>query len=218
MGTFVSRLSLLAAFCLALFLALAYGSMAIPAVQNIDAAVDAALSPMRTKPLLTAFLWVTPLGAGATLLAVMLTATGFLWNESGRPFLRPLWIVYLGTEAMTWGTKFILDRERPVFLEVASAASPSFPSAHTAGAAAVYCFFTYILMHRATPDGSARVGILAVATLIIAAVALSRVALGVHFFSDVLGGLAVAGLWLCFGVATVRKASSILKTLAGTSP
>ena len=201
MGAFVRRLALFTAFCLALFLALVYGSMAVPAVQNIDAAVDAALSSMRTKPLLTAFLWVTTLGAGATLLAVMLTATGLLWNGSGRPLLRPLWIVYLGTEAMTWSTKFILGRERPVFLEVASAASSSFPSAHTAGAAAVYGFLAYILTHRAASDGAARVGILAVATFSIAAVAFSRVILGVHFFSDVIGGLAVAGVWLCAGVA-----------------
>ena len=202
MGAFVRRLALFTAFCLALFLALVYGSMALPAVQNIDAAVDAALSSMRTKPLLTAFLWVTTLGAGATLLAVMLAATGLLWDGSGRPLLRPLWIVYLGTEAMTWGTKFILGRERPVFLEVASAASPSFPSAHTAGAAAVYGFLAYILMHRgAASGGLVRACLLAVAALIVTAIAFSRVILGVHFFSDVIGGLAVAGVWLCAGVA-----------------
>lgn len=200
MDAFMKKLALLAASCLVLFLALAYGFMAMPDIRELDAAVN----PMRTKAMLAAFLWVTTLGAGATLLAVMLTATGFLWIGSGRPFLRPLWIVYLGTEAMTWGAKFILDRERPIFLEVASASSPSFPSAHTAGAAAVYGFLAYIIAHRAASDGSARAGILAVATLGIAAVAFSRVALGVHFFSDVLAGLAVAGTWLCVGVAVAR--------------
>lgn len=207
MGAFVKRLGLPAASCLFLFLALAYGSIAVPSVQGIDATIDAALDFMRSRQGLAVFLWVTTLGSGATLLAIMLTATGFLWFGPDRPFLRPLWTVYLGTEAMVWSAKFILKRERPIFLEVASATSPSFPSAHTAGAAAVYGFLAYILMHRATSGGPAHACILAMAAFIIAAVALSRVVLGVHFFSDVLGGLAAAGLWLCLGAAMAHGAS-----------
>lgn len=204
MGAGMTRHVFIAAMCLVLFLTLAYGSVAISSVQAIDNVIDAAVSPLRTKPLLSVFLWVTTLGAGATLLAVMLTATGFLWQGPDRGFLRPLWITYLGTEAMTWGAKFILDRERPVFLEVASAASPSFPSAHTAGAAAVYGFVAYILASDAKHNRSVHAAIIVAAAFVIAAVALSRVVLGVHFFSDVLGGLAVAGLWICLGTSNVR--------------
>lgn len=203
----VTRLVFVAALCLLGFLALAYGSVALPSVQAIDASIDAAVTPLRTKPLLAVFLWITTLGAGATLLAVMLTATGLLWRGADHAFLRPLWIVYLGTEAMTWGTKFIFDRERPVFLDVASAASPSFPSAHTAGAAAVYGFLAYILANGGRRNSPARTPIVAAAAFTIAAVALSRVVLGVHFFSDVLGGLTLAGFWLCLEVGAAGKAS-----------
>lgn len=206
MGTSVTRLVFTAALCLIGFVALAYGSVALPSVQAIDMAVDAAVNLLRTKPLLAIFRWITTLGAGATLLPVMLTATGLLWRGADRAFLRPLWIVYLGTEAMTWGTKFILDRERPVFLDVASATSPSFPSAHTAGAAAVYGFLAYILANGTERNGAARTSMVTIAVFTITAVALSRVMLGVHFFSDVLGGLAVAGLWLCLGVVVKTHA------------
>jgi len=195
----VTRAVFVAGLCLLGFLALAYGSVALPSVQAIDASIDAAVTALRTKPLLAVFLWITALGAGATLLAVMLTATGLLWRGADRAFLRPLWLIYLGTEATVWGTKFLLGRERPVFLEIASASSPSFPSAHTAGAAAVYGFLAYILVSGANRGAPAPVPIVAMAAFTIAAVALSRVVLGVHFFSDVLGGLAVAGLWLCLG-------------------
>jgi undecaprenyl-diphosphatase len=192
--------------CLILFGGLVYAVSAVPAIGKIDLAVDAVLAPMRTEPLLVVSVWITALGAGATLFAVAVTATALLWTGTGHRFAVPFWTVYLGTEAMTWGTKFALDRARPVFLEIARASSPSFPSAHTAGAAAVYGFLSYIVIQRLPDSGSARLAILAAAALIIAGVAFSRVILSVHFFSDVIGGLAVAGAWLCVGVAIARTA------------
>lgn len=190
--------------CLALFASLAYAVDAVPAIKEIDLAADAVLTPMRVEPLLAIFVWVTGLGAGATLLAVAMTATALLWTGMSRPLIRPFWTVYLGTEAMTWGAKFALDRARPVFLDIARASSPSFPSAHAAGAAAVYGFLCYIAIQRLPDSGSTRLSALAVTALIIAAVAFSRVILGVHFLSDVIGGLAVGGIWLCVGVVVAR--------------
>lgn len=192
--------------CLIFFAGLSYAIGTVPAVGEFDAAIDAAVASLRTASFLAVFVWVTTLGAGATLFAVAATATVLLWTGPRRRFIGPFWMVYLGTEAMTWGTKFALDRARPIFLEIAHASSPSFPSAHAAGAAAVYGFLAYIVIRSLPASGPARLVVLAVAGLVAAAVALSRVVLGVHFFSDVAGGLTVAGAWLCVGVIAVNRA------------
>lgn len=200
MTTLRSRPAVSGTLFLILFALVTYAVVAVPAIGRIDTAVDTAVAPLRTGPLLAVFVWITTLGAGATLFAVAVTTTAFLWTGTGRPFIGRFWTVYLGTEAMTWGTKFALGRARPVFLDVASAVSPSFPSAHTAGAAAVYGFLAYLLIQRLSGSGPIRAVVLAGAALVIAAVAISRVILSVHFFSDVIGGLALAGAWMFVGV------------------
>jgi hypothetical protein len=56
----------------------------------------------------------------------------------------PLWVVFVGTQVSTWIAKYAIGRARPVFLEgVATATSPSFPSAHASGAAAILGFIAY---------------------------------------------------------------------------
>lgn len=193
--------------CLILFVGLACAVGAVPAVAEIDAAVDAALAPMRTVPMIAVFLWVTTLGSGAALFAVAAAATGLLWVGAGRRFMAPFWTVYLGTEATTWGAKFALDRARPAFLEIAHATSPSFPSAHAAGSAAVYGFLAYMIVRQLPGTRPGRPAVLGATVLVISAVAFSRVFLGVHFPSDVVGGLLVAGIWLCVGIGMVRGPS-----------
>jgi undecaprenyl-diphosphatase len=71
----------------------------------------------------------------------------------------------------------------------------SFPSGHAALAAGFYGVLI-ILARRTWPPSPARTALTAVLGLAIALVALSRVYLGVHYPTDTLGGLLLAGGWL----------------------
>lgn len=89
--------------------------------------------------------------------------------------------------------KWIVDRDRPDVQHLVGAAGSSFPSGHSAAAAAGWCAFALVLARSWTRRRRAVAA--AVAALIAAVVAASRALLGVHWLTDVLAGLAVGWGW-----------------------
>jgi undecaprenyl-diphosphatase len=93
--------------------------------------------------------------------------------------------------------KLVIRRPRPPY---AAAFLPheswSFPSGHAMGSLIGYGMLAYVLgvlwIHRR----SAQISVVLGATLLIVAIGLSRLYLGVHYFSDVVGGYAAGLLWL----------------------
>ena len=132
---------------------------------------------------------------------------------------RRQWIVLAGWLAAFAGgglldlvLKLVIRRPRPpsaaVFLQHFSW---SFPSGHAMGSLIGYGMLAYVLgvfwIHRR----SAQVSVVLGAALLIVAIGLSRLYLGVHYFSDVVGGYAAGLLWLsaCIsGLEVVRRQRS----------
>jgi undecaprenyl-diphosphatase len=85
-----------------------------------------------------------------------------------------------------------LGRPRPPIHPLTSASGFSFPSGHAGGTAAL-CVSVLFVLHPAVHHRW-RVVVVAAAVLLSVAVAVSRVALGVHYPSDVVGGLLVGVL------------------------
>jgi undecaprenyl-diphosphatase len=86
--------------------------------------------------------------------------------------------------------KFLFPRARPAEnYHLVDVASTSFPSGHALGAAGIYVVMGLIL-DRIRPDAGPRFPVAAFLGFLLAAcIGLSRIYLGVHFPSDVLGGL-----------------------------
>jgi undecaprenyl-diphosphatase len=74
----------------------------------------------------------------------------------------------------------------------------SFPSGHALAAAAVA---TVLIALVPWPRGPNRLVAVTIVVLLVAAVATSRLALGVHYLTDVVGGLALGVCWSCLVVA-----------------
>ncbi len=169
----------------------------------IDLAVNAAFAPYRTPALLAAFLWITTMGTGACRLAMAGSASAMLWSAGRTALLRPLWITVIGTEATVWATKFAVDRPRPAFLPgVATASSPSFPSAHSAGTLAIVGILAVLVASHRTGRAE-RAAVWGIAAAVVLLIGFSRLFLNVHYLSDVASGFLVGGLWLLLGSATV---------------
>ena len=194
---------LAAAGCGAALLVLFTGAVlrAPDAVTAWDAAASAVLAPYRTPWLIAAFIWLTTLGTGAALTGVAVTATGFLWAARRGALIPPLWITFAGAQATVWSAKYVIGRARPAFLDgVASAASPSFPSAHATGSAAVLGFVAYAVAS-GLPGRRERFEVTFWAVVLVAMIGFSRVFLGVHFATDVAAGFLAGASWLLVGTA-----------------
>jgi membrane-associated phospholipid phosphatase len=100
-----------------------------------------------------------------------------------------------GQVLLTNGIKDLLDRVRPEFNEIAATLGPSFPSGHSAGAAAFWGAVALLLVRGRTPHQRAL--IFGVAAGIAAGVACSRVMLGVHWLSDTVAGVLFGWAWVC---------------------
>src|ERR1019366_9092030 len=131
----------------------------------------------------------------------------------GEPwFLRKGWrrtvllfaITLAGAEVLDQLLKLMFHRPRPAtFFALTEPMGYSFPSGH----ALVSCaFFGGLAVFAAARTGSRarRCLYYIVAALLIAAIGFSRIYLGVHYPSDVLGGYAAAVVWL-FSVALAQR-------------
>ena len=106
----------------------------------------------------------------------------------------PFFVAVLGgEEAGMLAVKALVGRVRPTLTTEASKLGPSFPSGHSATAAAFYAAAALVLGRSLT--GRARHLIVAGAVSVATAVAASRVLLDVHWLSDVVGGLALGWAW-----------------------
>jgi undecaprenyl-diphosphatase len=130
---------------------------------------------------------------------------------------RSVWVIPFivavmgGEEILTATVKQLADRLRPTFNPAAATLGPSFPSGHSATAAAFYA--TAALLLGRWRGRSARAAFIGLAVGIAVAVAASRVLLDVHWLSDVIAGLALGWGW--FAVCAIAFGGRILRFGAG---
>ncbi len=101
--------------------------------------------------------------------------------------------VLVGEVVLVNAVKELLHRVRPTFNPIAETLGPSFPSGHSATAAALYAAVALVLARRRSPRTRSLLAGAAVGIAI--GVAASRVLLGVHWLSDVVAGLAFGWGW-----------------------
>jgi len=111
------------------------------------------------------------------------------------------WVMYLlftalGAALLNMELKRYFARARPAVTEMLrQARGYSFPSGHAMGSTVVFGALAY-LAFRAARSWSAAAAALALALTLVISVAVSRVYLGVHWISDVVGGMAAGFVWL----------------------
>ena len=138
---------------------------------------------------------VTTLGGWPllTLLSALLLGV-FLLRGQG-DFVGVLLAVVIGHAILVRALKALFERERPDFLEhLAHATHSSFPSGHSASAAAVYLTLGLMLAN-ISERRSFRLYAIGGAIMVASLIGLSRIYLGVHYPTDVIAGWAVGSAW-----------------------
>lgn len=156
---------------------------------------------------------ITALGNGVTLTLLVLLVAGFLVAKGQKRLAALLVVDVAAGVALVMTLKDIIDRARPeVVPHLAAFQGPSFPSGHAANSAIVYLSLAVMIV-RITPERAARIFAVAAAGLLTILIGLSRIYLGVHWPSDVLGGWAVGSGWAAVTALMARWMQ--LRTLTG---
>ena len=100
-----------------------------------------------------------------------------------------------------------VGRARPAIDPLAPFSGSSFPSGHTAAAAACYAALALVMSRGRTPR--TRAALAGLAAGIAVAVGTSRMLLGVHWFTDVIAGLAVGWAW--FALCAIATGGRLLR-------
>jgi undecaprenyl-diphosphatase len=170
-----------------------------------DAALAEFFSARATPRVTRLMLAVTALGAPALVLAAS-AVLAVAMARRGDPY-GAIGIVLAVPAGLMVNSiiKHIVDRARPSVEPALTIASGfSFPSGHTAGAVLLYGFLAVHLARRAR-GWHARAALVALALLVAAVVALSRVYLAVHYLTDVLAAMAGSAAWLAIALTGVES-------------
>ena len=160
---------------------------------------------LHAQPSLTqAMLYITRLHGNLGIAAMTAILGFFLYRRRHHFWALGLFSSVFGGMLLNALLKLIFQRPRPVIDHpLLTLATHSFPSGHTMNATVFYgVVAAFLVMHR-RHIASSLVAPLA-AILMIALVAISRVYLGVHFFSDVLASVAEGIAWLALCLTVIN--------------
>ena len=125
-----------------------------------------------------------------------------------RPLLLFGWAAALGGAGVLDSVlKHVVQRARPIYAsEYLAHYSYSFPSGHAMGSLVCYGMIAYLILVSWKTRRRVRGAIVLAAAALIGAIGLSRLCLGVHYFSDVIAGYCGGVFWLTSCITAVEIA------------
>jgi membrane-associated phospholipid phosphatase len=168
-----------------------------------DAQFSNWLQTHRSPHLTTAMLVVTSFGSTVPVICIAVVA-GLYFLSRRQPYWLPaIWLSVFGGILLNKLLKYVFHRPRPHFDDpILALTSYSFPSGHTMAATVLYGVLAAVLVTR-IKRRSLRVLVGLSASLLIGLVGFSRIYLGAHYLSDVLGAIAEGLAWLSLCLTVV---------------
>ncbi|WOV84174.1 phosphatase PAP2 family protein [Sporosarcina jeotgali] len=136
----------------------------------------------------------TFIGSTKAVLAISLITLGLLlyFRQKAQTIL--FLIVISGTAALNLVLKLFFQRARPDLNRLIEISGYSFPSGHTMMATSLYIILAFILWRNAKNSG--RILYVIASFSMIFMICVSRIYLGVHYPSDIAGGISASTFWL----------------------
>lgn len=174
-----------------LFILLSY-AVSSNKTNYIDALIHSYLIDIRNNNLTSILLFITNLG-GATFLIILSTILFIIIKKKKIPLyiFMNLTCAFLTNEI----TKSIFTKSRPIGINLIDETGFSYPSGHSMVSLSFYGFITYLLLKNCK-NNLIKTIIIISSIILISLVGFSRIYLGVHYLSDVIGGFLLATIYL----------------------
>jgi undecaprenyl-diphosphatase len=164
---------------------------------RLNAAVHGRPAVVRTRDAIS---W---LGKPLLLGVLVSAAAVFVWWRGRHRLAMFLVVTVVGGGLVDSAVKILVNRPRPVVDHpIASAFGKSFPSGHSMSATVTYG--ALLLVFLPVLLGRRRVVAIVATVALVLAIGCSRLLLGVHFVSDVVGGYLLGLAWLSASVAAFQ--------------
>ncbi|MDR7240564.1 phosphatase PAP2 family protein [Neobacillus drentensis] len=164
--------------------------------RNIIAAIQGLESPLLTKVMK----FFTFIGSTPVVIVLIILLIIFLYKVlNHRLELILLISAIIGSAVLNQILKQIFHRIRPNFHRLIDISGYSFPSGHAMNAFTVYVIISFLLW-RHIPSKWGRSLLICISTVMILAIGISRIYLGVHYPSDIIGGYLASGFWLAVAI------------------
>jgi membrane-associated phospholipid phosphatase len=192
----------LSSLCLWLFAELAEDVLAGSPLTAFDLELANSLY-LRATPLGTLAFRLVAVFGGTGLIVIGVAVAIALAAQRRWPSLA-IWVIALvGGGLLNLQMKELFARPRPVFVTPLHIEQHySFPSGHAMSSIIAYGVLAYFLW-RQYHNQTARLAIVVATIIVVLLIGVSRLALGVHYLSDVIGGFIAGGIWLGVCVAAL---------------
>ncbi|MFZ4648363.1 MAG: phosphatase PAP2 family protein [Patescibacteria group bacterium] len=214
-GLTLTILVVILIYIFVLFGAVIGNYLPLESLMIFDQKVNNFILASRVPSLVNLFFLITAFALPQFAIGMSIAFTAFLSLKKKRVYLMPFLVSFLGGVLTNFLSKISLQRGRPINA-IYTESTYSFPSGHSTLAVVLYGFVIYYFWKR-TKSRAMKSVILAIGILFILAIGFSRIYLGVHFFSDILGGYLLGLIWLCTGIglAEWRLEKRSIKLIVG---
>lgn len=189
---YANRRLIVVAVCLAIFGALLEDVLGGEAMRIDAAAYTVIVERLRTP-------WLTPLMESFSALAtVPVLVVMLLMIVAFAPGKRPgmcCTVNLVLVALLNAGIKMLVQRPRPEGFRLVAESGFSFPSGHSMVSMAFFGLVIWFVW-RYERDRRLKIALTVALAVVIAMVGISRIYLGVHYASDVIGGFCVSCVWL----------------------
>ncbi len=168
------------------------------ALAKYDSKITEFVISYRT-PALNKFLqFITEVGDfyGYLVIAILSTIIFYLKFKNWR-YVVEIFFVLIVSGLSNVALKNVINRARPDAEHLVSVETLSYPSGHAMSAIAFYGFLIY-LVYTFKLNSWIKTGLILLFTFLIITIGISRVYLGVHFPSDIVGGYIAGFIWVIF--------------------
>ncbi|MBM7647809.1 undecaprenyl-diphosphatase [Bacillus ectoiniformans] len=170
-------------------------------VQNFDHLIIKEVQSWINEGRTSRMVFITNLASVRFLAAGTIIITAFLlFKKRWHYAMFFLLTVSLGAGLFNKWLKAMFQRQRPEILPLIEQGGYSFPSGHSMGSFIFYGAIAFLLYELLDKGWSRLIGA-AFAVALIFLIGLTRIYLGVHYPSDVIGGYTAGAAWLTFSMA-----------------